>query len=308
MTRYATIDVGSNSIKLFVAEAVARGEWRVLADRTEITRLAEKLQETGLLADAAMDRTFEVLGRFVDEARSLGVERVAAVGTMALRTAGNADAFLARAEGECGVDLEVISGTEEARLSYLAVRRGLPRLPGELIVFDVGGGSSEFIFGRGDVVDQLVSLDLGAVRLTDQFLPDDPVPEEQVAALCEEIDRSLLRLPGPDPGRPAVFRLVGVGGTPTNLSAVKQGLAAWRPDLIRGSTLTAAEVADLLSRFARTPLVRRREIVGLEPKRADVIVAGTALVLRIMGRFSCDRLTVSDHGVRHGLWHDRFGA
>jgi exopolyphosphatase/guanosine-5'-triphosphate,3'-diphosphate pyrophosphatase len=309
--RYATIDIGTNSVKMLVAEPDGRGGSRVLADRTDIVRLGDELSSTGRIGDAAMERNLNLLDRYLAEARELGVERLAAVGTMCLRTAENAAVFIERAHTECGLEVEVISGEEEANLSFLAVQRGLGSLPGRLLVLDIGGGSTEFICGSEGGIDRRLSLELGAIRLTEGFLVSDPVTHHEVEAVLAQIssvlDAGLCGPDGPSSSGRSVDTLVGVGGTPTNLSAIKHGLSRYDPEVVRGSRLTRQEVVDMVELFRSRTVAERREIVGLEPKRADVILAGAAIVLAVMRRFECERITVSDQGVRHGLMAQRFG-
>jgi exopolyphosphatase/guanosine-5'-triphosphate,3'-diphosphate pyrophosphatase len=297
---------------MLVADRTDEGDFRVLADRTEITRLGERSQATGAIQEEAIERTLSVIGRFLEEAHSLGVRRFAAVGTMCLRTARNAGVFLERVRQEYHLTIEVISGEDEAHLSYLAVQQGLAGLTGRVVVFDIGGGSTEFIVGQGGKVERRSSLDLGAIRLTEQFLPSDPVPVEELKSLQVEIKRALTshlsKTPwGSGPLHP-IQNLVGVGGTPTNLSAVKIGLARYDPLIIRGSCLTIEEVEELMEMFRSKTISERRTIVGLEPKRAEVILAGTAMVLAVMQHYNFQEVKVSDQGVRHGLMIQRFGG
>ena len=149
MPIYAVIDVGTNSVKFHIAERLEGGSWRTIVDRAEVTRLGEGLQDTGEIAPAAMERTVEAIGAMVDEARVHGATSVVAVGTAGLRIARNSEAFLARVREQCGIDVEVIPGEEEGRLAYLAVKAGLGLAEGRLVIFDTGGGSTQFTFGRG---------------------------------------------------------------------------------------------------------------------------------------------------------------
>ena len=301
--RAAAIDVGSNSVKLHVAELGSHGGWKVLADRTEITRLGEGLKDTGAITPGAMERTLDALGRFTSEARGLGVERIAAVGTMCLREAANAAEFIMAASTRCAVADEVIDGVEEARLSYLAIISGLPVSQG-VVAFDTGGGSTEFIVGRGSAIERRVSLNLGAVALTQEFLRLDPVTPDELSALLAHLSRSLSRL-GPPCKR---FTVVGMGGTLTSMAAVKLELATYDPERVHGSLLTRGDVEAQIQRYQETPVAERQTIVGLHPKRADIILAGAAIVLAILRHLDVDHLLVSDRGLRHGLLFDRFVA
>ena len=296
---YAVIDMGTNSLKMHVAE-VADGRTTVLGDFTEVTRLGEGLHETGRLAPEALVRNAEAVCAFARRAREMGAEEIVAVGTMALRTAANADDFVALVRERCGLDVEIIPGEEEARLAYLAVLSGLGTAEGTVCVFDTGGGSTEFIFGRGEEIVERFSLDVGSRRPTEQFCKSDPVTPEELQELLAYLDGELSRLHGP------VDVLVGMGGTVTSLGAVHHMMEVYDPDVIQGSRLTRAEVERQLEMYRSLTVAERREVVGLMPKRADVILAGAAIVLTVMRRLGADSLVISDRGLRHGLFYDRF--
>ncbi len=304
MPVYATLDVGSNSVKLRVEELGSDGAWRLRDDRQDITRLGEKLQSRGIIGEAAAARTLAVISDFAERARRLGACEIAAVGTMCLRRAANAADFVRRVQQVCCVHLEIISGEEEARLAHLGVITGLGSRSGRLAVFDIGGGSTEFVFGEGTAIQERFSLEAGAIRLTDDYCRSDPVTPEERDRLLAAVDRELGRLKGME--LPDV--LVGIGGTITNLSAIQQSLPAYDTERVEGSTLGRDQVAALLELLRGKTLAERRRVVGLDPKRADVILAGTALALRIMDHLACPVLTVSDRGLRHGLMRDRFPA
>src|SRR5262245_57918904 len=167
--RYAVIDVGTNSVKFHIGERRADGVWRTIVDRAEVTRLGEGLGDGGRLDPEAMGRTVEAIAGRADEAKRSGVVTIAAVGTEGLRIASNRAAFLEAVRARGGVQIEVIPGEEEARLAYLAVKSGLGPVTGSLVVFDTGGGSSQFTFGHGDHVDERFSVNVGAVRFTERF-------------------------------------------------------------------------------------------------------------------------------------------
>jgi exopolyphosphatase / guanosine-5'-triphosphate,3'-diphosphate pyrophosphatase len=301
--RYAVVDVGTNSVKLFVAERSADDEWTTLVDRSEITRLGEGLAETGRLGDEPVARTLAALTAMADEARRLGVKSIAAVGTAGLRIAADSDRFTAAVREQVGLDLEVISGEEESRFAYLAARASVGVGEGTLVVFDTGGGSSQFTFGEGDCVDERFSVDVGAVRFTERFGLDNEVDDETLVAAREAIARDLSRLDG----RPGPDGLIGIGGAVTNLTAVKLELADYDPDAVRGSVLEAGEVERQIELYRTRSADQRREIVGLQPKRAEVILAGACIVRTVMEKLGRGSLTASDRGLRHGLMLERFG-
>ena len=302
--RYAVIDVGTNSVKLFVAERSADGEWTALVDRSEITRLGEGLAETGRLSDEASARTLEAIAAMADEARGLGAESIAAVGTAGLRIAADSERHIAAVRERTGLEVEILSGEEESRLAYLAAKASVAVEEGKLVVFDTGGGSSQFTFGHGDHVDERFSVEVGAVRFTERFGLDDEVDEETVAAAREAIADDLSRLDS----RRAPDAMIGIGGAVTNLTAVKLALADYDPDAIRGAVLEAEEVDRQIELYRTRSADRRRQIVGLQPKRAEVILAGACIVGTVLAKLGRDSLTVSDRGLRHGLMLERFGS
>jgi exopolyphosphatase/guanosine-5'-triphosphate,3'-diphosphate pyrophosphatase len=303
MPVYAVIDVGTNSVKFHIGERLADGSWRTLVDRAEVTRLGEGIAETGDIAPAAIARTVEAIAGMATEARRYGAADVAAIGTMGMRSAGNSDDFVARVRERCGLTVEVVPGAEEGRLAYLAVKEGLGLADGRLVVFDTGGGSTQFTFGRGGAVDEQFSVNVGAVRLTAEHGLGGPLSAEQLqhalAAVAAEF--------GCLEGRQQADALVGMGGAMTNMTAVMLGLAVYDPDAVQGSVLSRAEVDRQIELLRTRDVPARRQIVGLQPKRADVILAGACVVQTVMDKLGLDALTVSDRGLRHGVLIDRFG-
>ena len=300
--RYAAIDVGTNSVKLNVGERLDDGEWRTVVDRSEMTRLGEGIHETGRLGEEAVRRTVDAIAELAEEARRAGAEEIAVVGTAGLRQAVNSDEFLDAVRERAGVLVEVIAGDEEARLSFLAAADALHLGTGRLGVFETGGGSSQFTFGEDGRVQERFSLDLGAVPVTERFGLDRAVDDETVAAAREAIASQL----GPLEGRPPLDVLVGIGGAITNLAGVQLGLDRYEPGRVRGLELGAAEVDRQIELYRTRDAEERRGIRGLQPKRAEVILAGACIVRTVLAKLGRDSLTVSDQGLRHGVLLERF--
>jgi exopolyphosphatase/guanosine-5'-triphosphate,3'-diphosphate pyrophosphatase len=300
---YAVIDVGTNSVKFHIGERREDGSWTTTVDRAEVTRLGEGIAETGVIAPAAIERTVEAIAGMADEARRHEASALVAVGTMGMRSARNSDEFVARVRERCGVTIEVIPGEEEGRLAYLAAKAGLGLVGGRLVVFDTGGGSTQFTFGRGAAVDEQFSLNVGAVRLTTEFGLGSAVSRKQLDAALAAIAAELGRLDG----LPAPDALVGMGGAITNMTAVMLELAPYDPDAVQGSVLSLAEVDRQIELLRTRDVAARRQIVGLQPKRADVILAGACVVRTVLDKLGRDSLSVSDRGLRHGVLLDRFG-
>jgi exopolyphosphatase / guanosine-5'-triphosphate,3'-diphosphate pyrophosphatase len=301
--RYAVVDVGTNSVKFVIGELRADGEWRTIVDRAEVTRLGEGLAETGRLGDEPVARTVEAITAMADEARRNGVEAIAAVGTAGLRIAPNRAALIDEVRERTGIEVEVIPGEEEARLAYVAVMSGLELGDGSLVVFDTGGGSSQFTFGRAERVEERFSLDVGAARFTERFGLDAAVSDDELGAAREAIAADLAPLDG----RPSPDALVGMGGAVTNLAAVKQGLAEYDPSVVQGTVLELGEIDRQIELYRTRSADERRAIVGLQAGRATVILAGACIVRTVAAKLGKDRLTVSDRGLRHGLLVERFG-
>jgi exopolyphosphatase/guanosine-5'-triphosphate,3'-diphosphate pyrophosphatase len=302
--RIAVIDLGTNSVKFYIGERDADGRWQRIQDRAQATRLGDGLRETGLIAPAAWERTLAAICAMAGEARAAGVAQIVAVGTMGMRTAKNSDAFIAAVQAQCGVAIEVIDGADEARLAYLAVQAGVGLPDGAVIVFDTGGGSTQVTVGRAGQVLERFSLDLGAVRVTEQFGLGVPVGRATLDQALAGIGHELARLDSVVPPD----ALVGLGGAVTNLVSVSLGMTDYDPDHIQGAILTRAEIERQIALYAGLDGAGRAAIPGLQPGRADIILAGALIVLTLLDKLRQGQLMVSDRGLRHGVLIDRFSA
>ena len=305
MQRYAAIDIGTNTVLLLVAERRA-GRFEPLAGRADITRLGRGVDRTGRLDPNAIRETVEVLGRYAAEARALEARAVACVATSAAREAVNGRDFFEAARAAAGLDPEVVSGEEEARLVWVSAYGDFGEEGRPLAVLDVGGGSTEFIWGDGPAPRGSVSLQMGAVRLTERVVETDPIGEAGLARLQRSAREELAPLSGLAEPQPQL--LVAVAGTVTTLAAVRRALPRNQREKGHGSTLSLEELEELFERLGALTVAERARLPGMEPKRADVIVAGCALLVEAMRHTGFERLTVSDRGVRWGLLYDRFGG
>ena len=301
--RFAVIDVGTNSVKFRIAERAPDG-WRTLTDRAEITRLGEGLTEGGDITADAQKRTTDAIAAMVDEATAAGTRAIVAVGTAGLRAARNGSAVVDAVRDRTGVSIEIIPGDEESRLAYQGVRAGIDVGNGSLFVFDTGGGSSQFTFGSDAGVDERFSEPVGAVRYTEAFGLADAVSRETLADAKEAIASDLARLDD----RPRPGAVVGMGGAVTNMAAVKHSLDPYDPDVVRGTVLDGPELDRQIEMYRSQPAEARRSIVGLQPKRADVILAGALIVRTVLDKLDVESLTVTDRGLRDGVLFERFGA
>jgi exopolyphosphatase / guanosine-5'-triphosphate,3'-diphosphate pyrophosphatase len=304
--RLGFIDIGTNTILCLIAELKSDGSFDIVDDLAEITRLGQGVDRAGEISPEGEERSLRVLRHYLERCRRLNVEEIIAVGTSALRDARNSAEVRARFKAQLGFEVRVISGNEEAAYSFLAIQKGLALAGQELLVVDVGGGSTEFIRGNAAGISQAVSINIGTVRLTEQFLHSDPVRKEECENMIRVIEKELARLPDPwlrDGG--AALTLVGIAGTFTTLSAVERKLLRYSHAEIHGSRLTLSEVHRQVALFQGKTIEQRKAIPGLEPKRADVMLAGATLIERIMTAFHSERVIVSDQGVRYGLLHER---
>jgi exopolyphosphatase/guanosine-5'-triphosphate,3'-diphosphate pyrophosphatase len=302
--RFAVIDVGTNSIKFHIGERHRDGTWRTLVDRAEVTRIGEGLEKSGEIWPEPLERAATAIRDMVKEARQHDVRAIAAVGTAGLRMARNREAVVAAIRERSGVTIEVIPGDEEARLAYVGATSGIGAVQGSRVVFDTGGGSSQFTFGTGSEVDERFSLNVGAVKYTERFgldrVVEPQVLQEAIAAIAADLDRL--------DGRPQPDALVGMGGAVTNLTAVSHEMATYDPEVVQGSVLDRAEIDRQIEMYRSRDADARRRIIGLQPGRAEVILAGACIVRSVMDKLGKDRMTVSDRGLRHGLLGQRFGA
>jgi exopolyphosphatase/guanosine-5'-triphosphate,3'-diphosphate pyrophosphatase len=300
--RFAVIDVGTNSVKLHVGDRRPDGAWRTVVDRAVVTRLGEGLEQGGPLGPDPMARTVEAIAGMAEEARQHRVGAIAAVGTAGLRASANAPDFIAAVEARCGVRVEVISGEDEARLAYRAAVAALP-VPGSSVVFDTGGGSSQFSFGEGGRVEEQFSVPVGAARFTEQFGLDAVVSPERLDEARAAIASDLARLDG----HPTPEAVIGMGGAITNLAAVRHGLAEYDADVVQGTVLDRAEIDRQIELYRSRDAAGRRSIMGLQPSRAEVILAGALIVRTVLDKLGADALTVSDRGLRYGVLAEWFG-
>lgn len=296
--RYAAIDVGSNSVLLLVADVDEEGRLTPLVEGARATRLSERYYVGSRLVRAARERTLEAIGDFVKIARRSGAESIAAVGTSVMREASNGSEFRQEVRQECGLPIEVITGEQEAELAYIGnmFDRRLPGSDGERVVLDIGGGSTELTRGLGETILARHSYPIGAVRLTEQHLRSDPPAIGECDAADLAIEQALAELEPLTPGS----LLVGCGGTIYNLASVARAAGMISPRELHGAVLPHTRVTELIDLFRSLTLKFRKRVPGLEPERADVILAGTMILHQTMARLSQPSIVVSNNGVRHG--------
>jgi exopolyphosphatase/guanosine-5'-triphosphate,3'-diphosphate pyrophosphatase len=296
----ASIDIGTNTILLLIAE-VDQGRIKPLFEMETVVRLGERIHENGILLKEAMRRGLQTLSQYLERCRAMGVQEIFAVGTNALREAKNSQDFLKLVEEKLDLSIEVISGKEEAQLSFLAVARDLEETGKTFLVVDIGGGSTEFILGKGDQIRQWMSLPLGSVRFTEQFLHSDPVREEEWQEMEREIRKPLINIPhAKEP-----LSIVAVGGTATTLASVEQGLEEFAVEKIHHFVLKKEALKNQLHLYRTKSIEERKKIAGLPMTRAEVILAGAAILYLTMEEVKCPSVLISSHGVRYGVIYKR---
>ncbi len=298
--RVAAVDIGTNTTRLLVADVMADGgsegtvAW--VDRRSVVTRLGEGVDSTKELGEEPMARTVAVLATFGEALRSLRCDSARAIATSATRDAGNRERFLDRAEVVLGVRPEVISGAEEARLSFAGTTGGVAG-PGPYLVIDPGGGSTEFVLGTA-TPEAVTSVDIGSVRLTERELPDRPASPAQLAAARRHVD-DLLTSRVERPAR--VGTAIGVGGTYTSLAAIHRGLAAYDSDLVHGTRLGVTDLHELTDRLATLTLPETEAIPSLDPARAPVLLGGAVVAERALRHVGSGHITVSERDILDGV-------
>jgi exopolyphosphatase/guanosine-5'-triphosphate,3'-diphosphate pyrophosphatase len=297
VARVAAVDIGTNSTRLLVAD-VADGQIADIERETRITRLGEGVDERRRLLPLPIARVRNVLTDYRRTVETLGVERTLAIATSAIRDADNGEAFLGEIEWSYGFATRLLSGHEEALMTYRGVTSERPLDEGTVIV-DIGGGSTELVAGDGGGVRWHDSIDIGSVRLTERFLHGDLPTREELHA-CAGAVRALLAERVPDEVRDATTTAIGVAGTITSIAALALGLEEYDRDRVHGSRVGAASLSEQLDRLASVPLAERRTLRPLDPDRAPVIVAGAVIARETLAFFGLDELEVSERDILDG--------
>ncbi|MFZ3122258.1 MAG: Ppx/GppA phosphatase family protein [Thermodesulfovibrionales bacterium] len=295
----SSIDVGSNTIRLFIGRVENR---KIIRLRTGmvITRLAAGIGETGLLNADNMEKSVSVLKAFSDIISVYGISHIRAVGTSALREAKNSEEFMRRVLSETGINIEVISGEEEAELTAKGVLFDLEKRDASFIV-DIGGGSTEWIFCRNSSPTELGTIPTGVVRLSDNHIKSDPPSKADILSLKKESDTVLSGLKtqmGHLINSRTVF--IGTAGTITTLASIDIGLEVYDHEKIHRHNISLKKLYDISRRLISIPLSERKKMIGLEPERADLIIPGILFTINIMELFGFDNILVSDNGLLEG--------
>lgn len=300
MVKRAIIDIGTNSVRMLLAELEKDSEKKVnILDKQVLsTRLGEGVDSNRYLSARAIERTIDAVKTLVKTAYANQVDSIFCFATSAVRDAKNREHFIELVNRCCGIDVQVLSGTEEAKAAFTGALVDIPYKHGKVMLVDIGGGSTELVLGKGDCIDYSVSMDVGAVRLTEMFPLAYPVNYDKWNAMAAFV-RSLLKQQWR--GECLSFPMVGVGGTITSLAAMDQGLEVYDRNRIQGYHLDKNAIEKLLSKILSCSIEERKKLAGLPPSRADIIPAGICILLEIMDFFKKDDIIVSDHDNLEGM-------
>jgi exopolyphosphatase/guanosine-5'-triphosphate,3'-diphosphate pyrophosphatase len=304
--RVGVVDIGTNSTRLLIADVRDEGV-RELDRRSQVTRLGDGVDASGELGEEAMERVFATLDAYREAIDENECDATVAVLTSAVRDASNGSRFTDEVCDRYELDARTIAGEEEAQLTFLGATAGRRDQPGDLLVIDVGGGSTELVVGKGHEVSFHVSTQAGVVRQSERHLRSDPPEPEELQDLGAEV-RDIVERSVPDSVRGSVAEAIGVAGTATSCAAIEQELEPYDPNRVQGYVLELGSCELLLARLAAMPLSERREVVGLHPDRAPTIVAGVVILIEVLRAFGLEEMEVSEHDLMWGAALRRAGA
>lgn len=295
--KIGAIDIGTNSMRLLTTDLIDNK----LTNRKKYvntTRIGQGVDENGFITEEAMERNINALKEYHDKCLDYGCEKIYCMGTSALRDSKNRSEFIKRAKDEAGIDVNVVDGEIEAKLGFSGVTNGIDK-EGDILVIDIGGGSTEFIFGNKEGIERNVSINIGALRLTEKYLSEgysDSAFSDMRKFINEQIKDIVSYL-----NEKEIECVCGIGGTITSLSAVNQNLEVYSMEKVHGSVITREEVQKMMDKFVSCSDEERKHINGLQPKRADIIAAGTEILICIMDNLSKKDVVVSEYDNLEGI-------
>lgn len=303
MKKYGAIDIGTNSIRMLIANVV--GDNIIGGHKDLITsRIGEKVDETGYLQKAAIKRSIEALNIFIKKFEVENIYEVPIIATSAVRDAKNSKEFIDMAKSEIGADITIIDGAREAELGFLGAINGTDDYQDNILIVDIGGGSTELIVGDKEEIKFLKSINIGAVRMTEKYLKTDPICKKDIEILEHEIDNALKEVTDII-NKYSISKLIGIGGTVTTICSVNKKMEIYNRDKIHNSSVSIDEIGIMLDEFINKNLDERKKIIGLQPKRADIITAGTLILYRIMKILNKESITISEYDNLEGLIFER---
>lgn len=295
MEKIGVIDIGTNSMRLLIA-LIKKDRIIKSCKSIQTTRIGQEIHEKGRIHPKALERNFKALKEFKEKAEKERVEKVLVFGTSALRDASNAREFIDRVESELDLSIEILGGKQEAEIGFRGAIHGTQK---DALVIDIGGGSTELILGdTHEGIINMTSLNIGALRMTKAYIHSDPVTQEEIIALEKEIQESIRKVALPFYGSEIT---IGIGGTITTLSAIKQNMKEYDAKKIHHSKLSIKDIEDILCRLRVLKLEDRKKVWGLQPSRADIIVAGVVILKSIMEILEIDLLRVSESDNLEGM-------
>lgn len=291
----AIIEVGSNSLKLLIYRT--KPNFEVVSDETVITRLSEEFNQTGLISSQALERNIDEIKRCLRKSSEYKAQNVYLYGTMIFRSAKNSSEVLQQIYQKTGLKLSILSGEDEATYSFYAATNSLNIEKQNTLVIDTGGGSTEFIFGKDNKLEFVQSLDIGAVTLTDRFNLKNEVTNSVLKESKEYINSIFSKIK--NWATPEI--LIGIGGTVTTISAIVQKLEPYSAEKIQSSIISLDNVIELERELSVKNIELRKDIIGLSPKRADIILGGVLIIRSILEHYGATEMIVCDQGLRYGL-------
>ncbi|GJM15262.1 MAG: exopolyphosphatase [Thermodesulfobacteriota bacterium] len=301
--RTASIDIGTNTIRLLISEQTSHGVFKKIYISRAITRLGEGFSENKrLLNSNTMEKSLDALCNFSKVIKEYNVSKIRAVATSVVRESENGQEFVSHAADKAGLKVEVISGEEEARLTVLGVLKSIDTNTADCIIFDIGGGSTEYIYINNSKIVNLTSINLGVVHLTEKFLKNELESKEEITQLSQHIQQILKReLQSFDINKKKDLILIATAGTPTTLAAIELKLKEYNPELVNNFVLTEDTVLSTINKLIQIPRKERANTIGLEKGREDIIIPGALILVETLRIFSLNKVIVSDGGVLEGI-------
>lgn len=305
MDKYCVIDIGTNSIRMLIAK-IERGNIVHIEKSLETTRIGEGVNKTKVLSEAAIARSINVLREFKNEAVKQGIDKINIIATSAVRDAVNRNEFIRNVKNELKLDVEIISGEREAQLGFCGVINGIEinNRENNLLVIDIGGGSTEFVLGNGQGIKYSRSLNVGAVRMTDKHITNDPPTDTEIYSLTEDI-RNIINKVINIIKKNKPVQVIGIGGTVTTLTAIALELENYDRKKVHNYQLQIREIEEMIYRFENLNNDERKKIIGLQPKRADIILAGSKILYEILNSLDVKIITISEFDNLEGYIFDQ---
>lgn len=303
MKNIAAIDLGTNTIRLLIGRPKQNKKFDIIYSDQKITRTGKGLCADGYLSKRSIKKTMNVLLDFKNKIDSFGVEKVTVVATSVLREAKNSEELIGEIKLKMNFDVNIISGKEEGRLTLLGVREGIGRTYHHALIVDIGGGSTEFIRVQSGCLKKIYSVDLGVVTLAEEYLVSDPLNKKEILKIEKEILKKILVI-REELRIEEGMNLIGTAGTFTTLAAIDLAMKVYDSEKINGYILTLKKIKDIFEILICATLQERKRILGLERGREDLIIPGSAIVIKIMECFHCKEVIISDYGLREGILID----